>query len=237
MNRRDFVRVALAIGGMGGFRIPLALAADYWGKLAVFVQADGGWDPTSFCDPKTNVSGEPVINHWAESDDPRQAGNIRYAPFGKNHAFFEKYHKRMLVINGVDAQTNSHEAGIVHNWSGRISEGYPTTTSLFAAQHGFGMAMPYLSFGGFSNTAGAVPFTRLEGSHEIRNIARPNLLDGSADSRLIKDEEVGDLPKVPSGRDGTARVGAKSNAKSYEKQGTLRGRYSARSDRGLASVC
>ena len=189
MKRRDFVRLSLAVGGMSGFRIPLALAASYAGKLAVFVQADGGWDPTSFCDPKGNVPGEPVINHWAESEEPRQAGNIRYAPFGKNRAFFEKYFQRMLVINGVDAQTNSHEAGIVHNWSGRISEGYPTTTALFAAQRGLGIAMPYLSFGGFSSTSGAVPFTRLTGSDEIRNIARPNLFDGRAEARLVKDKD------------------------------------------------
>ena len=53
-----------------------------------------------------------------------QAGNIPYAPFANNTAFFEKYHSRMLVINGVDAQTNSHTVGIVHDWSGRTAEGY-----------------------------------------------------------------------------------------------------------------
>ena len=74
---------------------------------------------------KANTPGEPVINHWAESDEVRQIGRIRYAPFASNEAFFRKYHRRMLVINGVDAQTNSHTVGIVHNWSGRNAEGYP----------------------------------------------------------------------------------------------------------------
>ena len=60
----------------------------------------------------------------------REAGNIRYAPFARNEAFFEKYYERILVINGVDAQTNSHTVGVVHNWSGRTSEGYPTATAL-----------------------------------------------------------------------------------------------------------
>ena len=86
-----------------GFRLPLVHAADYHGKLFVFVQADGGWDPTSFCDPKANTPGEPVINHWAERDEVREAGTIAYAPFAHNEAFFVKYHRRMLVINGVDA--------------------------------------------------------------------------------------------------------------------------------------
>ena len=173
MNRRDLIRSLASLASIAGFRLPLASASDYRGKLFVFVQADGGWDPTSFCDPKTNPPGEPVINRWAQSDEIRQAGNIRYAPFGKNEAFFTKYHRRMLVINGVDAQTNSHSAGIVHNWSGRISEGYPTTSALLAAQYGLGLSMPYLSFGGFSNTAGVATFTRLDNPGQIRTIAKP----------------------------------------------------------------
>ena len=173
MNRRDLIRSLASLASIAGFRLPLASAGDYRGKLFVFVQADGGWDPTSFCDPKTNPPGEPVINRWAQSDEIRQAGNIRYAPFGKNEAFFTKYHRRMLVINGVDAQTNSHSAGIVHNWSGRISEGYPTTSALLAAQYGPGLSMPYLSFGGFSNTAGVATFTRLDNPRQIRTIATP----------------------------------------------------------------
>ena len=178
MQRRSFVKGMLAIGAAAGFRVPLAHAADYTGKLFVFVQADGGWDPTSFCDPKTNTPGEPKINHWADDGEIREAGNIRYAPFANNQAFFDKYHRRMLVINGVDAQTNSHTAGIVHNWSGRISEGYPTTTALLAEHNGAGLAMPYLSFGGFSNTAGVGVYTRLDDPSVVRRIARPNLDEG-----------------------------------------------------------
>ena len=173
MNRRKFLKGLLAAGASAGFRLPLANGADYRGKLFVFVQADGGWDPTSFCDPKANASGEPLINHWALSASIRQAGNIPYAPFARNRQFFQKYYQRMLVINGVDAQTNSHTAGIIHNWSGRISEGYPTTTALLAARNGPGLAMPYLSFGGFSNTAGVTAFTRLKDPEHFQAIARP----------------------------------------------------------------
>ena len=179
MNRRAFFKGVLAAGASAGFRLPLLSAENYRGKLFVFVQAEGGWDPTSLCDPKTNTPGEPVINHWAASAGTRQAGNIPYAPIANNRAFFEKYYRRMLVINGVDAQTNSHTAGVIHNWSGRISEGYPTTTALLAARHGPGLAMPYLSFGGFSNTAGITAFTRLNNPEHFQAIARPesNLRD------------------------------------------------------------
>ena len=174
MKRRTLLKGLLAAGVMApGFRLPLVHAADYRGKLFVFVQADGGWDPTSFCDPKANTPGEPVINHWAQRDEVRQAGRIPYAPFAHNQAFFEKYHRRMLVINGVDAQTNSHTVGIVHNWSGRNSEGYPTTTALLAAHYAPAQPVPYLSFGGFSATSGLTRFTRINDASLLRSIANP----------------------------------------------------------------
>ena len=174
MKRRTLLKGLLATGAAApGFRLPLVHAGDYRGKLFVFVQADGAWDPTSFCDPKANTPGEPVINHWAERAEVRQAGNIPYAPFARNAAFFEKYHRRMLVINGVDAQTNSHTVGVVHNWSGRNAEGYPTAAALLAAHHASELPVPYLSFGGYSATAGIARFTRIDNANLLRNIANP----------------------------------------------------------------
>ena len=175
MKRRTMLLGLLAGAGAAasGFRLPLVHAADYRGKLFVFVQANGGWDPTSFCDPKTNTPGEPMINHWAERNDIRQAGNITYAPFARNAAFFEKYHRRMLVINGVDAQTNAHSVGITHNWSGRNAEGYPTMTALLAAHYAPDLLAPYLSFGGFSATSGIARFTRINDAHRLNELAYP----------------------------------------------------------------
>ena len=175
MRRRTLLKglLAGAAGVVSGFRLPLVHAADYRGKLFVFVQADGGWDPTSFCDPKANTPGEPVINHWAERDEIRQAGNIAYAPFARNAAFFEKYHRRMLVINGVDAQTNSHTVGVVHNWSGRNSEGYPTMSALLAAHYAPTLPVPYLNFGGYSVTGGITRFTRIDDARLLREVAKP----------------------------------------------------------------
>ena len=81
MKRRTLLKGILAAAvGAPGFRLPLVNAAGHRGKFFVFVQADGGWDPTSFCDPKTNTRGEPVINHWAQYDEIREAGRIPYAP-------------------------------------------------------------------------------------------------------------------------------------------------------------
>ena len=189
MKRRDVLKslIAATAGISAGFRLPLAHAADYGGKLFAFVQADGGWDPTVFCDPKVNTPGEPVITHWSEREDVRQAGNIPYAPFANNATFFEKYYDRMLVINGVDAQTNSHTVGITHNWSGRNSEGFPTTTALLAAHYGGEMPAPYLSFGGFSRTAGVTRYTRLESPELLDNIASPETTPQG--DRYVSDED------------------------------------------------
>ena len=177
MRRRDVLKtLTVAFGGIGAaFRLPLAHADHHRGKLFVFVQADGGWDPTCFCDPKTNTPGEPDITHWSDRDEVRQAGGIPYAPFARNATFFENFHDRMLVINGVDAQTNSHTVGIMHNWSGRNSEGYPTMSALLAAQYGTDMPAAYLSFGGFSQTAGVARYTRLDNPDRLRSIATPEL--------------------------------------------------------------
>ena len=174
MNRRSVIKGLLAGVAAGGFRMPLVHAADYTGKFFAFVQAVGGWDPTSFCDPKANTPGEPTINHWAEEDEVREAGNIPYAPFAANEAFFDKYHDRMLVINGVDAQTNSHTIGTVHNWSGRSSEGYPTATALLAAHHGPDLPVAYLTFGGFSYPAGIIRTTRLDNTDLLQALAAPS---------------------------------------------------------------
>ena len=191
MKRRSFVKglLAPAISAVSGFHLPLANAAGYDGKLFVFVQADGGWDPTSLCDPKTNTLGEMVINHWAENGEIRQAGNIFYADFGNNAAFFDKFHDRMLVINGVDAQTNSHSAGIVHNWSGRVSEGYPSMTALLAAHHGPALSLAYLSFGGFSDTASLTTYTRLNEADLIRNIASPHITQWDDSERYLNQSD------------------------------------------------
>ena len=174
MRRRTLLKGLLAAAvGAPGFRLPLVNAAGHRGKFFVFVQADGGWDPTSFCDPKVNTRGEPVINHWARYDDVRQVGNLFYAPFANNAAFFEKYYQRMLVINGVDAQTNSHSVGVVHNWSGRNSDGYPTLSALLAAYYAPALPISYLSFGGFSATSGITRFTRIDNARLLRDIAYP----------------------------------------------------------------
>lgn len=201
LTRREFTKGLMTVGAASGLRLPIANAADYHGKLFAFVQATGGWDPTSFCDPKVNLPGEPVINNWAQSQGIRQAGNIPYAPFARNQAFFEKYYQRMLVINGVDAQTNSHTTGVIHNWSGRVAEGYPTTTALLAAHNGSSLAMPYLTFGGFSKTGGLTTFTRLENPDRVTDVVKPEEYAYSESRPYLSTEDWNTLKEFRAARE------------------------------------
>ena len=175
MKRRKFLLVsATGLTAVAtGFRLPSVRASDYRGRLLVSVQADGGWDVTSFCDPKANTQGEPIINHWAERAEIQQAGSIPYAPFAHNEGFFEKYYERMLVINGVDAQTNSHTVGVVHNWSGRNAEGYPTLAATLASGVAPEQPISYISFGGYAETGGLIRYTRLDNPHLLSSVAYP----------------------------------------------------------------
>ena len=164
--------------GTAGLSLPVprlyaAPYEGYTGKLLVTVQCDGGWDVSSFCDPKTNQPGEKEITSWSNSNDVQTAGNINYAPFANNQSFFESHFQDMLVINGVDMQTNSHSTGVLHSWSGRNAEGYPTITAMFAAKNAPEQPLSYLNFGGFSSTANLIRFSRFQNVDNLRKLLEP----------------------------------------------------------------
>src|SRR5690606_10783095 len=90
-TRRSILHSLVGAGAAGmltGLGGTACAASAYGGKLLVNLQLVGALDVTSFADPKTNVPGKPLINNWAQSAEIRQAGNIRYAPFAQNVAFF-----------------------------------------------------------------------------------------------------------------------------------------------------
>lgn len=176
MNRRDFLKaaswsgLALACPGMKMHAAP----GGYSGTLLFHIQVDGGWDVTSFCDPKLNVAGELPINNWAFTDDIRTAGNIAYAPVAGNQIFFEKYYRDMLVVNGLDSQTNAHTTGVTHTTSGEIAVGYPTLGSLFASANAGEIPLAYINNGGYSESAGLVRASRVGDPSTLVDILRSN---------------------------------------------------------------
>lgn len=133
-----------------------AAPQNFNGRFFVFIQANAGWDVTSFCDPKTNITGQSKINNWADKNSIKKAGNINYAPFANNTSFFENLHDRMLIINGINSSTNSHTAGRDYNFSGNIAQGYPSLSALYASVHNDGFAMPCIVNGGHFRSEGVV---------------------------------------------------------------------------------
>jgi hypothetical protein len=181
MDRRDFLKLAGWAGLSLGFpAIPLrASAAPYAGPLWIMVHASGGWDPTSLCDPKGMLSDteENPMNRSYRAADIGSAGNIRFAPVGGNQAFFEKHYQRLLVLNGVDTETNSHDSGTRNTWSGKLAEGHPCLASLIAGSVGPEKPMSFLTSGGYDFTAGVVAPTRTGNMGALTRLAFPDRMD------------------------------------------------------------
>lgn len=187
MNRRDFFKLA----GLAGLTlIPGSSAATrgiattpmtpraYEGTFWIFVNASGGWDPTMVCDPKGRASEdqpEPVNTYL--TSEILTAGNINYAPIGYNDTFFQTHYQKLLVINGIDFQTNGHDSGTRHCWSGRLIEGFPALAALIAASYGPELPMSYLSFGGYDDTAGLIARTRSGNTAALGRIAYPERIN------------------------------------------------------------
>lgn len=173
MKRREFTKL-LSMAGLGAVTpLPLQLASaaePYTGPFYISLAAIGGWDVTSFCDPKRNMAGERDINTWANSNSIEQIGNIAYAPVANNRAFFERFYQDMLVINGIDTQTNSHDDGRRHTWSGRIGFGYPSFGAIASSAIAPDLPLSLVHANGYSETAGITRFSRLQNPDVIRNL-------------------------------------------------------------------
>lgn len=201
MDRRDFIKLAGAAGLVLASPLPTreAVAQElepYTGPLYIFVGGSGGWDPTSFCDPKgfLTENEENPMNRGYAAADIANAGNIPYAPFtgaGSSYGrFVEKHYQRMLVINGIDTQTNGHDSGRRHSASGKLSEGFPAFGALVAAQYGRGLPMGFITNGFYDDTAGTTPRTRVDNINAFQRIARPNAISANDPERGYHTEET-----------------------------------------------
>lgn len=196
MDRRDFMKMA-AFAGLSVSLPALpsrARANPYQGPLWVMIDANGGWDPTSLCDPKGRLSEseEDPMNKSYLASEIGQAGNIRFAPIGGNQAFFEKHHRRLLVLNGVDTETNSHDTGSRNTWSGNLGEGHPCFAALVAGAVAPEKPMSFMTSGGFDFTAGVVAPTRTGNMNALSRLAFPNRIDPANVENLYHTDETMD---------------------------------------------
>ena len=181
MNRRDFIKMS----GLAGLSFSLGPQMG-WGNadlieqpLFLSVHAGGGWDPTSFCDPKgreNEMTPDPVNHYFVDQiQTPSSSSPIQWAPMGNNQAFFQAHYDKILIVNGVDTSTNNHMTGTRHLNSGQLTEGHPSFAAMLTAVHGSHLPLGYITNGGYDVTRGIVPRTRLGQLGVISRIAEPDL--------------------------------------------------------------
>jgi hypothetical protein len=177
------VRDRAAVAGTNKYKGP------YW----IMVNAAGGWDATMLCDPKGGAAMNAMSVDQAYT--PGMIGSvagspIKYAPLsyssGSNlvmtaETFFNAHYKRLMVINGVDTETNNHDAGTCTMWSGQLSEPYPSFAAMTAAAVTTAQTVPlaYVSNGGYDQTGGLLSLTRIGGPQALENLAFTNAINPS----------------------------------------------------------
>jgi len=203
MYRRQFLKY---LGGSSlGLVIPqqslLAQQATpdrFW----ISINAGGGWDPTYFIDPKGDrprLDGRGPVNSYSVNAI-QTAGNIRFPSSypenidppdadsaGHFANFFPKHASRLLVINGIDTQTNNHDSGSRFVWSGKIESGYPSFAALAAANSAPSQPLAYISNGGYDNTASLVAPARIGEGEVFQQLAYPNASRPSEDAEYRRE--------------------------------------------------
>ncbi|MDB4985326.1 MAG: hypothetical protein JWN04_504 [Myxococcaceae bacterium] len=188
MNRRTLLKGLGAAGLLLGGVVPArrARADAYAGPVLLTIQASGGWDPTMFCDGKT-PNDALQLSYRA----PQKIGSVTCAPLQLSSgsvvlddvpSFFTDLRSRLLVINGIDTQTNSHIIGQKRVWSGTSADQGPALAALFAAANLGQLALPasYISLGGpgYDANAGLVQVARLNSTQQLSSLASPNATSG-----------------------------------------------------------
>ena len=150
--------------------------------FVITVQASGAWDPTFLVDP---VADDARFTPFTASHI-KTVGQIRYAPFDVTtdvvpymvgatpEDFFAKHGQRLVIWNGVDNATVSHDVGPRVAFTGSTRDGLPTLSGLVAGLQGQDMPLAMFVAGGFASTGGLVPITRGGSLSLLRSLASPN---------------------------------------------------------------
>ncbi|MCA6064991.1 DUF1501 domain-containing protein [Thalassolituus marinus] len=201
MKRRQFLQLMAATGLTA--HVPLwahkAHAAAAPDRFLVVVNASGGWDPTSICDPKglnglyaeqsTRYDGS---TNSVDLDANKTIGDIQWSAIpefttdtdvlarieGQFDNFFNTYGNRLTIINGIDTGTNNHDTGNRVVWSGKEELGYPSLAAYFAAATNPTLPMAFISNGGYDYTDSLVARARASSAGFISQLADPNNYSG-----------------------------------------------------------
>ena len=108
--------------------------------------------------------------------------------------FFNTYGDRLITVNGINTQTNSHSVGNRHTWSGKKDPGFPGIAALHACAAAPNLPMSFITNGGYDYTAGLVPKSRANDVGYITNeLVNPNYFKTSTDASggIFYEDELG----------------------------------------------
>ena len=182
MDRREFL---LNTAKAAGVTLPwwglLPLSANAQtpaSKILVYMHFDGGptWD--FFADP----SVDPRYNLYTQQGLAIPgSGNLRWAPIGNNTAFFTRFRDQILVLNGENTQTNSHEDGQRVQETGKLAMGFAPICELHAAKVAGGMPAGWMLRDGGTVSSGLYPATAIPDQNQLRAMIDPLAVNGTND--------------------------------------------------------
>ncbi|NUP12065.1 MAG: DUF1501 domain-containing protein [Polyangiaceae bacterium] len=248
MERRDFIKLCSMTGlsVVAGSTLSgrEAKAEEYTGTFFINIAQMGGWDVTSICDPKGCASQAE-----AEADAPtdamnryltaniRETAGIRYAALSESprvvgdpnalagalamEQFFLDHAARMLVINGIDYETNSHDVGARLSVTGNSNENTAAFGAVAAAALMPTAPMGFVGFGGYIGTGGLTSVTRLGDIDVIKRLAFPYRADPDDPNAVyFNDAQVDMIAKARKARF-DAKMGAQKLPKVRTAMNTL----------------
>ncbi len=186
MERRNFLKLVGLTGisllaPWGTSSQASAQEATWGGPYFLHMHAGGGWDPTLLCDGKLtaegtapayenrlvtgvgNVNGIPVPTTTAQGKFLLTANG---SPIEDPQNFFQTVGRDVLVINGVDTQTNNHDTGVQGLACGHNDVELPALAALFAGQVARERQVPmaFLASGYYNRTGDVVGISRFPGN-------------------------------------------------------------------------
>lgn len=208
MDRRDFVKLSAGVGlsvFLPSFLGNKAKAeeATWGGPYFLQMHAGGGWDPTVLCDAKLTAGGSaPVYENTlvtAVQDlngivVPTQTAAGKFLLRSNNNPvedpldFFTTVGRDVLVLNGIDTQTNNHETGVQGLACGHNDVELPALAALFAGQVAAQRAIPMAFLGGaaYNRTGDVVGVSRFDGG-KIPLLVDPYKAAANDERGLISD--------------------------------------------------
>jgi len=154
-TRRGFLGGSAALMASAGLWYPKKAFAAGPERKFLFCFAGGGWDTTTVLDPHFDTDGVDMDLDTVLGE----AGGVRYTSGMDREPlddFFEKYHRRIAIINGLDPHSVGHDSGTQFMLTGTSASSYADWPTLLAANSTIEYPLPHVVFSGpsFAGTQG-----------------------------------------------------------------------------------